>query len=68
MLQTIKNVAISFAKEEEGIALTEYLILLALLTAGVIAAVLLIGDQLQAAWTGWANWFVSQQDKLDGPS
>ncbi|WP_211092128.1 Flp family type IVb pilin [Aliigemmobacter aestuarii] len=45
-----------FAKEESGLALTEYLILLGLLTGAVIIAVTLFGTNLAASWTAWANW------------
>lgn len=47
----------AFVREEEGIALTEYLILLGLLIAGVIAAVTLAGQNLSAAWNSWATFF-----------
>ena len=47
----------AFVREEDGIALTEYLILLGVLTAAVIAAVLLAGGNLANAWNGWAVWF-----------
>ncbi len=46
-----------FRDDEEGLALTEYLILLALLTGGVVVSVLLIGDQLQIAWGAWGGFF-----------
>lgn len=42
--------------DEEGLALTEYLILLGLLTAVVIAAVLFFGEQLGIKWGTWATW------------
>ena len=45
-----------FRSEEEGLALTEYLILLALLTAAVVTAVILYGTNLGTAWGGWADW------------
>ncbi|MFU8865930.1 MAG: Flp family type IVb pilin [Rhodobacterales bacterium] len=46
----------TFRKEEDGLALTEYLVLLGLLTGAVITAVLLFGTNLQTAWGGWAAW------------
>lgn len=67
MLQKINKVCADFVRDEEGLALTEYLILLGLLTAGVIAAVLSIGGSLETAWGGWATWFSDNIDKLDGP-
>lgn len=50
--------------EEEGLALTEYLILLGLLTAAVVLAVLAFGGNLGLQWQAWADWLV---DELDGP-
>lgn len=43
----------SFRKEEDGLALTEYLVLLGLLVGGVITAVLLFGEGLSGAWDDW---------------
>ena len=56
----------AFAAEEDGIALTEYLILLGLLTAAVITAVTTVGTQLGAAWGTWATWFTTAD--LDAPT
>lgn len=42
--------------EEEGLALTEYLILLGLLTAVVVGAVIAFGDNLGDQWDAWADW------------
>lgn len=50
----------AFAREEDGVALTEYLILLALLVGGVITAVTLAGSNLAAVWTAWAGWFTTE--------
>jgi pilus assembly protein Flp/PilA len=58
---------VDFAKDEEGLALTEYLILLGLLTGGVIIAVLAIGNSLANAWGGWQTWFASNETRLSGP-
>ena len=49
----------AFAREEDGIALTEYLILLGLLVGGVIVAVSAAGDNLSAAWESWGNFFTT---------
>lgn len=49
----------AFVREEDGVALTEYLILLGLLVGGVIVAVTAAGDSLSAAWNSWANFFSS---------
>lgn len=57
MLHKFNKLCVEFAKDEEGLALTEYLILLGLLTAGVIVSVLAIGGSLSNAWGNWATWF-----------
>ncbi len=54
----------AFAREEDGVALTEYLILLGLLIGGVIIAVTTAGDNLAAAWTNWGSWWT---DNLNPP-
>ena len=46
-----------FGREEDGVALTEYLILLALLVGGVIIAVTAAGDNLSAAWDTWGTFW-----------
>lgn len=56
MSNVIKSLVHRFRKDEDGIALTEYLILLGLLTAAVITAVLLFGEQLGIQWDDWASW------------
>ena len=48
-----------FAREEDGIALTEYLILLGLFTAAVILAVAAAGSNLATAWESWGNFFTA---------
>lgn len=47
--------------EEDGLALTEYLILLGLLTAAVIGAVTAFGGQLGVLWQTWADWLLGLQ-------
>ncbi|WP_212523413.1 hypothetical protein [Actibacterium sp. MT2.3-13A] len=68
MLRLITMITIftQFKRDEKGLALTEYLILLGLLTAAVIAAVLLFGEQLGLRWQSWADW-MSNTD-LGAPS
>ena len=48
-----------FFQDETGIALSEYVIVLALLLGGVIVAVLVFGNNLSNAWHNWANWMTS---------
>lgn len=49
----------AFAREEDGVALTEYLILLGLLVGGVIVSVSTIGTQLGTYWNDWAVYFTA---------
>ncbi|NKE92451.1 Flp family type IVb pilin [Rhizobium phaseoli] len=58
-MKAFVNSVRAVAREEEGVALTEYLILLALLVGGVITAVGLAGTYLAAVWTAWAGWFTT---------
>ncbi|MQW88257.1 hypothetical protein [Sinorhizobium saheli] len=52
----------AFAREEDGVALSEYLVLLGLLVGGVIAAVTTAGGNLATAWTNWGGWFLVLDD------
>ncbi|MDT8327019.1 MAG: Flp family type IVb pilin [Roseovarius sp.] len=45
-----------FRDDEEGLALTEYLVLLGLLTAALIGAITLFGGALTTAWGEWTTW------------
>jgi pilus assembly protein Flp/PilA len=49
----------AFVREEDGVALTEYLILLGLLVGGVIASVSLAGNNLETAWNNWGAFFLT---------
>ncbi|MCA0941686.1 hypothetical protein LCM08_18605 [Salipiger pacificus] len=51
-----KYLAQRFRREDDGLALTEYLVVLGLMIGGVIFAVMLFGMNLNLAWTQWANW------------
>jgi len=64
-MKAFVNSVRAFAREEDGVALTEYLILLALLVGGVIGAVTLAGTNLSTVWNGWAGWFTT---KLSSPA
>lgn len=52
----IKDLIRRLHDEEEGLALTEYLVVLGLLIGGVIGAVLIFGQNLSNAWTNWGTW------------
>jgi len=57
----------SFRKDEDGLALTEYLVLLGLLVGGVIASVLIFGTNLDIAWTSWSTFFTGD-NSLNAPA
>ncbi|WP_331374997.1 hypothetical protein [Sinorhizobium chiapasense] len=56
----------AFAREEEGVALTEYLILLGLLVGGVVGVVITAGNNMEAAWTTWGTFW--NQTKYVAPT
>tara|TARA_R110002124_G_scaffold49060_2_gene144257 strand:- start:112 stop:357 length:246 start_codon:yes stop_codon:yes gene_type:complete len=56
-MKTIQKNIRAFAVEEDGVALTEYLILLGLLVGGVIATVTLAGTSLNGAWATWSGFW-----------
>ena len=58
-LQMLKAMFGRFRRDEDGLALTEYVVLLGLLTAAVVAAVNLFGTNLAALWSDWASWIES---------
>lgn len=55
----MSDILMKFVREEDGAALTEYVVLLGILVVGVIAAVTLFGQALSNVWEGWANWLNS---------
>lgn len=55
-LNKARKLVARFRKDEDGLALTEYLILLGLLTAAVITAVTVFGEELGRLWETWADW------------
>ncbi|MGG7646069.1 Flp family type IVb pilin [Rhodovulum sp. YNF3179] len=56
MLIRFKNLLARFRRDEDGLALTEYVVLLGLLTAAVVVAVNLFGANLAGIWSDWASW------------
>jgi len=56
MLIRFKNMIDRFRKDEDGLALTEYVILLALIAGAVVLAVQTFGEGLDSLWTAWASW------------
>ncbi len=56
-----------FCREQSGVAFNEYLLLLALLTGAVIAAILLMSGEMAATWESWAFWISTEQGNLSPP-
>ena len=50
------SLVLNFLRDEDGAALTEYIVLLGLLVAGTILAVLAFGTELSNIYQGWADW------------
>ena len=57
IMKNIVSALKAFSREEDGIALTEYLILLGILTAAVITAITTSGANLSTAWDSWGTFF-----------
>ena len=64
----IKTLFSQFRRNEDGLALTEYLLLLGLITAGIITAVLGFGDSLSVLWTQWADFMRAFETAASVPS
>lgn len=58
-MKAVMSTVRAFAREEDGVALTEYLVLLGLLIGGVVAAVTAAGTNLSSAWTSWGSWWTN---------
>lgn len=61
----IRDLIVRFHSDEEGLALTEYLLLLGLLTSAVILAVLAFGTQLGVLWEGWVAFITGMTPAPD---
>lgn len=68
MFDLITKLVVRLKTEKDGLALTEYLILLGLLTAVVIGAVIAFGESLGIAWQGWASWIAGLEDNAPSGS
>lgn len=55
----VRNLVVQLKSDEEGLALTEYVLLLGLLTGAVIASVIAFGGALDTLWSAWATWLGS---------
>lgn len=61
MFSMIAHLFNQFRKNNSGLALTEYLLLLGLLTGAVVVAVLTFGVNLGNAWGAWQNWLTAPE-------
>jgi len=59
-MKAVMSTVRAFAREEDGVALSEYLVLLGLLVGGVIAAVTTVSGNLATAWTSWGTFFTNE--------
>jgi pilus assembly protein Flp/PilA len=57
MMKKAIDILGAFGREEDGVALTEYLILLGLLVGGVVLTVQLAGNNLEGAWNSWSTFW-----------
>lgn len=52
----------NFRRDESGLALTEYLVLLSLIAGGVAFTVLLFGGSLGENWRSWSGMYQTLED------
>jgi Flp pilus assembly pilin Flp len=57
----------SFFKDEAGLAMTEYLVILGVLTAGVVTVITMISSSLETAHENWSSQYSNQVVVLVGP-
>lgn len=50
-----------FARAEDGLVLTEYLIMLGLLAGASIMAIFIFGSELGLQWAGWGDWIGNER-------
>jgi pilus assembly protein Flp/PilA len=55
MIAKIKDAAVKLWKDERGASLLEYSVLIGLITAGVVATILLVGTWVSTKWTTLYN-------------
>jgi pilus assembly protein Flp/PilA len=65
-MSTLYRIGRDFLHDEEGVALTEYLVLLGLLVGGAVAAVTAAGGNLSAAWESWGSWWTTNTSAPSG--
>jgi len=62
-----RSIWAGFWRETDGLTLSEYLVLLSLLTGGILLAVASIGNTMQRAWGERATWYDGNIVALAGP-
>ncbi|WP_151611647.1 hypothetical protein [Sinorhizobium alkalisoli] len=58
-MKAVMSTVRAFAREEDGVALTEYLVLLGLLIGGVVLAVTNAGTNMATVWGQWGTWWTT---------
>ena len=58
-MSKVLEVARNFAREEDGASMAEYLVLLGILTATVVAAITIFGGAMARAFSSWGTWIDS---------
>lgn len=65
-MERLKTIWNDFSQEEDGVALTEYLVLLGLISAAVVVAVGLFGDAIAEVFESWETWFGANMPETAG--
>lgn len=56
----MKTLLKAFVEDTRGLALSEYLVMLGLISGGIAFAILLANTAMGDAWTSWAGWIVDR--------
>ena len=56
----------SFAKEEDGASLAEYLVLMGVIVAALIGAISFYGTEIATAFSSWGSWIADNSGEPVG--
>ena len=56
----IRHIVRSFAEEEDGASLAEYLVLMGVIVALLVTAVAFFGTAMATAFSSWGSWFADE--------